>query len=105
MNGLRLAVGLSLNLLILALVLALWAGAPLAAFFAPSPVVIVEERVETSKTVETSVNLHDVAPSSDPSRSLARSRPGRGEPQRPRLQATPSRNALRAAPLVVRLRL
>lgn len=96
----------SLDLLILALVLALWAGAPFSAFFAPSPTVFVEERVEeASKTVEVSVKLAEATPDGESSRSLRPSSSARGEPQPAKRPDHPNRNALRAAPLVVRLRL
>lgn len=93
------------NLLLLALVVALWVGAPFSAFFAPSPVAFVEERVEESKTSEVSVKLPTAAPHAESARYASRGRAGRGEPQPAKRPATPIRNCLRAAPLVVRLRL
>lgn len=104
--GLQRALASSLNVLILALAVALWAGGPFATFFAPSPTVVVEERVEeASKTLETSVKLAEIAPVAESNRALRRSHPCRGEPQPAKRPASPIRNALRAAPLVVRLRL
>lgn len=101
----RKPLAIAVKLLILVLVAALWVGGPFAAFFAPSPVVFVEERVQETKTVETSVKLTEASPVPDSPRSTRRAHTSRGEPQPAKRPSVPIRNVLRAAPLVVRLRL
>lgn len=101
----RKPLAVAVNLLVVVLVGALWIGAPFAAVFAPSPAVLVEERAEETKTVETLVKLSTVSPVPSAPRSIRRDHAFRGEPQPAKRPGAPRKNALRAAPLVVRLRL